>query len=173
MKYFELVDTPELKYAPRLTERCRKANERKALGRLCYVEAQEQIHFTDFILSPLFLVSPDTRKVIELYEEDCTYQEVILLEEASLRSGLYYIPRLCETSQLLLRAKSGEPMEKACRHRNTGRRIPVIKRHMFVVRDAVRRHVIISLELAESLLYRRLSGIGLREVELIYKEKDA
>lgn len=173
MKYFELIDTPELKYAPKLANWSEKSDVRKTLGNLFFMKPQERIRFTDFILSPVFLVSQDARKVIELYEEDCTYKEIILLEEISGRSRLYYVPMLYETSELQLMDKENEMVVKRYGCHNADRRVSEAGGHIFVVKDALRRHTIISLELAENLLYRRMSGIGLREVELIYKEKDA
>lgn len=172
MKYFEMIDTPELKYAPRLLDWHIRRKEGNKPEKFILLKPQERIWFTDFILSPTFLVSSEARRVLTLYEEECRYEEVLLFEETSQSAKTYYLPLLYETSQLFMIAKRKDapPRNSGCRRKDW--RVPNITRHIFAVRDADKRRIVISLELAEGLLYRKMSGIGLREVELIYKERD-
>ena len=41
-----------------------------------------------------------------------------------------------------------------------------LKKEIFWIRDSFKRHTIISLELAESLLWREITGLGIKEVKL-------
>lgn len=44
-----------------------------------------------------------------------------------------------------------------------------LDRNLFWVRDSKKRHIILSLDMAESLIRRNIMGLGLCEVELYNK----
>ncbi len=182
MKYFELVNTLELKYAPKIKNSRTKVEEKDIQSKsfsqlpqtqLWVLEPSERIIFTDIILFPFLLVSPNVKKIIEMHQADCCYRDIILLDEVSGKTKLYHLPMLYETNQLQIISRKRGDMEgwQKLREESSARR-PVIKSNIFQVRDTLMQHTIISLELAESLLSNRTFGIGLREVELIMKVKD-
>lgn len=179
MKYFEMQDSPELKYAPQLKDWYGKFDVRDIrLDRypklpdmqLFIVEPSENMVFTDIILFPFLLVSPTVRKVIEMYRERCFFRDIILLDQKKNESKLYHLPVLDETSGIQLRN---------IRYQN-GTRIPDEKkmqgqpldlgRNLFWVRDPAKRHIILSLDMAESLIRRGVTGLGLCETELYEKK---
>lgn len=173
MKYFELMDTPELRYVPKLKNWQEKPEETELSRKLFLIEASDQILFTDIIAVPVLLMSPAARKIMEKYKRDCVYKEVILLDEVSGQSKLYYQPELYETDQLLVIGRMSELGAGWKKYTGEYRKWkPVIRDPAFVVRDRVGKHIILSLELAEELLYCGMSGVGLREVDLLYQEKD-
>lgn len=168
MKYFEIVDTPELKYAPKLERWYGKFDVRNIGFRtfpklpkkqLFTIEPSERTIYTDFILFPFLLLSFKVINVIKMYRELCFYRDVILLDQISGKSELYYLPVFDETDRLLVRENRNE-LEKAVN----------VDKHIFWVRDSLKRHTIISLDLAESLLRRGVTGLGIREVELFMNE---
>ncbi len=171
MKYFEIIDTPELKYAPR-PERWYGKFDVRDIGirtfprlpkrQLFTVEPSEKTIFTDFILFPFLLLSLRVVDVIRMYREVCFCRDVILLDQISGESELYYLPVFDETDKLLVREKQGF---------QSGKQIEVDK-HIFWVRNSLKRHTIISLDLAESLFRRGITGLGVREVELALNEKE-
>ena len=90
MKYFEIEDTPELKYAPRIKDWYGKFDVRDVKletypklpkRQLFIVEPSENMIFTDFVLYPFLLVTPKVMKVISVYKELCFYRDVILLNQ--------------------------------------------------------------------------------------------
>lgn len=165
MKYFEIQDAPVLKYAPRLENWYGKFDVRN-IGistfpklpkrQLFTVKPSEKTIFTDFILFPFLLLSPKVTDVIKMYREICFCRDVILLDQSSGKSELYYLPVFDETERLLVRenqnCESGKALE--------------VDKHIFWVRDSLKRHTIISLDLAESLFRREVTGLGIKEVKL-------
>lgn len=181
MKYFELVDTPELECAPRIKNWYGKFDVRDIRidrfpqlpkMQLFTIESSEQTIFTDLILFPFLLISPNIRNVIEMYKENCFYRDIILLDEVSGESKLYYLPVLSETNRLQVKEKERENVAvvKKSTEEYVGKN-SVLRKNIFWVRDSRKRHTIISLDLAESLLEREMFGIGLKEVELFLDER--
>ena len=130
-------------------------------------EPSSQIKFTDIILSPFLLVSSKVVEVIKIYREHCFYREVIILDQVSGQSEMYYLPVFDETNSLQIVYKKYEDgIEILNPERPAGEPV-VVDKNIFWVRNCGKRHTIISLNLAESLLRRDISGIGLVETELI------
>ena len=111
MKYFEVQDTPELKYAPKLRNWYGKFDVRNIRidlfprlpdMQLFITEPLESMVFTDIILSPFLLVSPMVYEVLRMYRERCFLKKIILLNQLQRESRLYYLPVLDETNQLSL-----------------------------------------------------------------------
>ena len=61
-----------------------------------------------------------------------------------------------ETEKLLIRNREDLMQEEEVN----------LKKEIFWIRDSFKRHTIISLELAESLLWREITGLGIKEVKL-------
>ena len=157
MKYFEIVEAPEHKYAPRVKnwygkidvrDICIKKYPDLPKRELFVIESSEKTIFTDIILFPFLLLSPNVMDVIKMYHERCFYREVILLDQLNGKSELYYLPVFDETEKLLIRNRVN------------------LKKEIFLFFFSFKRHTIISLELAESLLWREITGLGIKEVKL-------
>lgn len=97
---------------------------------------------------------------------------MILLDQLSGRSEMYCLPVFDETDRIQILGKNeegeirGEPSAK--------QKMPeaYLNKNIFWVRDFRKRHTIISLELAESLLRREVFGLGIREVTLFVNEEE-
>ena len=123
---------------------------------LFVIESSEKTIFTDIILFPFLLLSPNVMDVIKMHHERCFYREVILLDQLNGKSELYYLPVFDETEKLLIRNREDLMEEEEVN----------LKKEIFWIRDSFKRHTIISLELAESLLWREITGLGIKEVKL-------
>ena len=178
MKYFEIQDSPELKYAPQLKDWYGRFDVRDIRidtfpklpdMQLFMIEPSENTIFTDIILFPFLLVSPMVQGVIKMYRERCFFRKVILLDQKNQESVLYYLPVLDETSDIQI---------QRIQYTN-GRGVPEISdikgekiepdRNLFWVKDSKKRHIILSLDMAESLIRRGITGLGLCEVQLFNK----
>lgn len=178
MKYFELQDTPELKYAPQLSDWYGKFDVRDIKIETFYklpkrqlfvIEPSQYTIFTDIILFPFLLVSLKVREVIQMYRERCFFREVFLLDQVSGKSEVYYMPVLDESNRIQLVEK--KYINGTCvmdRTKITGEEI-LIDKNLFWISDSLKRHTIISQDFAESLLRRDAFGIGLLEVSLYSK----
>lgn len=87
-KYFEIQETPELKYAPRIKNLFGKFDIRtiqletypKIPDRQVFiVESSNKTIFTDIILSPFLMISSTVLEVIKMYKGLCFYREVFLI----------------------------------------------------------------------------------------------
>ena len=165
LKYFEIVRAPEHKYAPRLTnwygkidvrDICIKKYPDLPKRELFVIESSEKTIFTDIILFPFLLLSPNVMDVIKMYHERCFYREVILLDQLNGKSELYYLPVFDETDKLLLSNRENFIQEEEIK----------LKKEIFWIWDSFKRHTIISLDLAESLVWRGITGLGIKEIKL-------
>lgn len=179
MKYFEIQDSPELKYAPQLKDWYGKFDVRDIrLDRfpklpdrqLFVVEPSENMVFTDIILFPFLLVSPTVREVIEMYRERCFFRSIILLDQKKNESKLYHLPVLDETSEIQLRNIRYQNGTRTLDEKKMQGQPLVLSRNLFWVRDSIKRHTILSLDMAESLIRRGVTGLGLCETELYEKK---
>ena len=178
VKYFEIQDSPELKYAPQLKnwygtfdvrdiriDTFPKLPERQ----LFTIEPCENTVFTDIILFPFLLVSPMVKEVIEMYLEHCYFRIVILLDQFNKESRLYYLPVLDETSDIQLQRIQYKDGENIPGTFNEEREKIEMDRNLFWIKDLQKRHIILSLDMVESLIRRGVTGPGFCEVELYSK----
>lgn len=169
MKYFEIQEAPELKYAPQLENWYGKFDVRdiKLEGfprlpdrQLFTIKPSDRTIFTDIIQFPFLLLSLKVTEVIKMYRERCFCRDVILLDQISGKSELYQLPVFDETDKLSIRERQDGAQNETVD----------LDKHIFWVRDSLKRHTVISLDLAESLLRREVTGLGLKEIELSIKE---
>lgn len=179
MKYFEVQDTPELKYAPKLRNWYGKFDVRNIRidlfprlpdMQLFITEPLESMVFTDIILSPFLLVSPMVYEVLRMYRERCFFKKIILLNQLQRESRLYYLPVLDETNQLSLHRVEYKNGFLYSERRDISGRKTEVPLNLFWVRDSKKRHIIMSMDMADSLIRRGVRGLGLCEVELYYRE---
>lgn len=178
MKYFELQDTPELLYAPKLKNWYGKFDVRNIKletyhklpkRELFLIEESENTEFTDVVLFPFLLVSKKFREVIKMYRATCFFREIILLDQRSGKSELYFLPVLQESSSIqIVKKKFENGISVPDTTKVQGEEI-LINKHLFWIRDSFKRHTILSLDLVESLLRRDAFGIGIQEVALYGK----
>lgn len=175
MKYFEIQDSPELTYAPQLKNWYGKFDVRDIRidtfpqlpdMQLFMIEPSENTIFTDLVLFPFLLVSPMVQEVIKMYRERCFFRKVILMDQMNQESRLYYLPVLDETRDIELQRIQYTDGERIQETSNTkGKRLE-LDRNLFWVRDSKKRHIVLSLDMAESLIRRGITGLGLCEVQL-------
>lgn len=178
MKYFMIQEAPESKYAPKLENWYNEIDIRD-IGLKTYPELPKmklftvapsaKIIFTDIILFPFLLVSPSVMDVIQMYKELCFYREVILLDQGENESRLYYLPVFNETDKLRIVDKQDKRLEDSefCLRNEK----IYLNNHIFWVNNSKKRHTIISLDLAESLIKRNVTGLGIKEVELFMERE--
>lgn len=130
-----------------------------------FFSGQESEEICDLLTDPVFLISGNLKAVFEMYDRDIRFKGIQLIpktEESSLYP-LYWMPF---------------PAVAHCLHRESvvldtgtvselvldGERIG--ERHIFRVGGIAEDRVVISLPVAESILRRRMYGIGIRRAEV-------
>lgn len=182
MKYFVLQDSPELKNAPQITRWYEQIDVRDIRADTCYKQPEKQVFriisserlvFTDIILFPFFLVSPMVYEVILMYREACLFRKVFLAEAETGKAQMYYLPVMEESSDIALKKIS---YKNGCRIsesiKNPKLKVFDLKKNLFWIRESQKRHIILSMDMAESLIRRGVSGLGLSEVELEWKKDE-
>jgi len=176
MKYFELeLDDVNYSDAPRLinwygvqdVRLIKWENYHKWQQRLVYdVNPSEPIIFTDILSFPFLLVSPMIKNTIQLYGDKVVFKETILLSSEKEFEEVYYLPIMQESDQLHL------SYVESWGNRNQQGKLPewMKDRNIFWVRQKGKRHTIINLDLAESLLRRKAIGLHLKEVLVSERE---
>jgi len=111
----------------------------------------------------------DGYKLFYMYGDICYYRQVFLLDAGSGNSESYYLPVLDESKQIQLYDKEFEA--GTCIRRLPEEEFAItVNKNIFWIRDSLTRHTIISMDFAESLLRRGVTGIELKEVVLTPKE---
>jgi len=124
-----------------------------------HVSATENTFYPDIMMDPIFMVSETVRDVIVIYGRQVSFKEVFLLDPERDEGHIYYIPFLPKVDCL------------ECRKDGTGKRAKeyiideekLWNRHIVEADMHDRQCIIVSLDLAESVLRKGVTGIGLRE----------
>ena len=126
------------------------------------VEVTEFTLFPDILEKPVFMVSANMRDVINKYEKQVFFREVFFMDSEGNKGYTYYIPFLPRVDCFI----NTSSFSKNKRKMETGV-IDIEKlwnRHIVEVEEINGRYIVVSLDLAESILRKGLIGIGLREV---------
>ena len=125
-----------------------------------YVSATDNTIYPDMIMDPVFMVSEAMRNVIAMYEKQAVYREVFFLDPVKGDGHIYYIPFLPVVDCI---HKCSMRDRKKIRLDEIGKE----KLQNYNIAEADipdRQCVIVSLDFAESVLRKELTGIGLKEI---------
>jgi len=131
-----------------------------------HIKEHMQLVFTDVILFPCFLVSYDAMKIIQLYEPKLRFKRVLLYSVKQKKSMAYYVPFL-EVVDCLLDQKSTGIADRTKIGLKQINSEKIGDRALVRASNATETRVLVRLDLVESLLRRKMIGIGLREVNTI------
>lgn len=129
------------------------------------VEEHMQLVFTDIIALPCLMVSEMVRDMILLYEPGIEFVRIVVLSKEKKKSEAYYIPFLPKAdclwkSSVLNLDRSVIKQAVVEQSKLSG--------HAIVQVDKVNcQCILVSLELAESILRRTAMGIMFREVQIV------
>jgi len=172
MKYFELtLNSVIYKNAPSLinwygiqdVRLIKWDSYHKLKNRNIYtIESSTETVFTDIISFPFLLVSSKVKDTIQMYGDKVVFKETILLDAKNQTDKVYYLPVMQENSKIKL-AYAMKTKNSVC-----NKNVPewVNERNIFWISEKGKRHTIINLDLAESLLRRKAIGLQLKEVHL-------
>ena len=118
----------------------------------------------DFIKSPVYMISEMAKKVIDMYEDDLVFKKIVLIHKSEERQLVYF--------HLLL--KEIEALDAGTEYYPNGmeKRMVLGKEKIgdhkaFLLADSRIRLPVVSLEVVESLLRRRVMGVQFKEIEVI------
>ncbi len=130
-----------------------------------FFSGQESEEICDILEDPVFLISENLKAVFEMYDKDIRFKAIQLLPVAE-ESGLYplyWVPRIA-AADCLHRESAIQDNGMVSRLVLDGAKM--MGSHIFCVGGILEYKVVISLPVAESILRRRMYGIGIRRAEV-------
>lgn len=175
MEYFRLITSNCMKepiraegldtgyYKPNIT-REEFANIPKAM--VSYYDYKAELEFPDYIASPVPLFSTKLRNVLQIYDEEILYKPIrFFANQLEVKKSLLY---------WFLYLRQLDCLHETCEKNPNGSiREVILDRHKIMEQDIFRiqgileNKVIVSLPAAESILRRKLYGIGFEKVKVI------
>lgn len=126
------------------------------------VEKRMQTVFTDILTFPCFMVSEMVRDVIKQYDSSLYFLRIILYDKEHKKSMAYYIPDLKQIKF----AEKRDTVVHNIRHISVQQED--IKEKVIVeISNGISFHVIMRMDLVESILRREAIGIGLRKIDIL------
>ena len=117
----------------------------------------------DFIKSPVYMVSEMVSGVMDMYEDGLDWKKIVLIHKEEGRQMVYYHLLLKEMEMLhSLTEYYPNGMEK----RMVLDREKTAHHKAFLLADSKVKLPVVSLEVVESLLRRRVTGVTFREIEV-------
>lgn len=125
------------------------------------VSATENTFYPDIMMFPVFMVSESVREVIAIYGKQVLFKEVFLLDPERNEGHTYYIPFLPVVD--CLECREGIKGKQTREYMLGEEKL----RNWNIVEADIqgRQCIIVSLDFAESVLRRGLTGIGLKEID--------
>ncbi len=121
--------------------------------------------FTDVISHPFFLVSETVKQTIEMYDKSILYKQAVLLDAKHEQAVLYYLPILRRID--CLKSASRLNRDRSVIHKAVLDKAKIGDEVIFKIGNVGGSHIVIRLDLAESILRRETRGIGLNTVEIV------
>lgn len=127
-----------------------------------YLKGSGRENRWDFLQCPVTMFDERFRDILEAYEPDLFFQDVVLIHKENAVQYQYVHTLMEQIDALSDRTEyypNGTDKRLILDHRKIGRH------HLFLLEGSHRKDPIVSLALAESLLRRRPVGIYFEEVE--------
>ncbi len=175
MEYFRLITNNSMKepikaggldtgyYKPNITIE-EFARIPKAM--VSYYDYKEELEFPDYVALPVPLFSTKLRDTLQIYDEEIQYKPVCYFaKQLEIKKSLLY---------WFLYLKQLDCLHETCVKNPNGSigklvldRHKIMGQDIFRIQGILENKIIISLPVAESILRRRLYGIGFEKVEVI------
>lgn len=140
----------------------------KALDKLkvAYFSGREFEEICDILINPTYLVSDSLKKVLTMYDKEIPFKGVQLFPTAkeSRQYPLYWVPQFPE-AEVLHKDTVIHDNGMVAKLVLDGSKIG--NRQIFRISGLLEYKVVISMPVAESILRRRLYGIGLKKLEVV------
>ncbi|MFF2484364.1 imm11 family protein [Paenibacillus sp. NPDC058071] len=168
MDYFVLKQDERYANTPALLEVRQKIDSRKInrfhAGTLpdtivFHVQADTDSAYLDLLDRQLFLVSDKLKKVIGMYAPDTLFKMIPLIDPQNRRQQIYYLPILEEIEALS--DSNVFNLYRSVIKKLVLQEEKVKGKKLFAVKEGEQTMVIVRLDVAESILRRRLKGIKL------------
>lgn len=164
----DYINLPQLKYwedKEKFKNIIEQKNKKEAGHYVMQIKRREKIVTPDILLSPVFMVTKIARSIINLYEPNIVFKEVILsVFNKEIQERTYYLPLLHNMDCL------SDSSEYAPYHsrliRIVLKREKVGDKAIFSFIDNGKQYIIMRLDLVETLLSRDVHGFNIQSVDI-------
>lgn len=119
--------------------------------------------YTDIIVQPMFLISERIKNVLEKYEPNLNYKEIILLDQQYGRAEKYFLPTIEGID--CLEEESEFNLDHSILNKIVIDSNKTEDKCIFAISGVKNRHIIVRLDFVESILRRNGKGFRLKEIE--------
>lgn len=126
------------------------------------VKGNKLTFYPDILTKPLLLLNQKAKNVLQMYEQKTIFRQVILLDRENEVTVQYYLPLLPEIN-VKQRKKNGILLSK--KDFFITKKVSILK-----MREEKNIYYIANLEIIESFLKRRLTGIEIETINFFDKE---
>lgn len=178
MKYFEIThDKDSYRSAPQIINWYELINVRLINWesyhllpnrKILPIAPSPETIFTDIVTFPFLLVSSKVKNIIRMYGDVVVFKEIILSDSVNKLHQRYFLPIMEENKKF--RLDLGRTDRES--NRNTSVSKWIGSRNIFCIRCNGLRHIIINLDMAESLFLRNVTGIKIQEIIISGEDKN-
>lgn len=176
MKYFILKQDKEYKNAPKFINwfqnydmqsyeagNYQKLPERKVIE----IEANTNTTFLDVLTNPFFLVTKEVKKVLNLFEPNMEFRQILCLDRKNKLGKQYFLP--CIPFIACLSPDSQFNLDHSILLKTVLEEDKIPDKGIFWLAGVKSRYVVVRLDIVEAILRKEVYGIDLQEVEVIPK----
>ena len=173
MKYFIINENKKITNIPQIINWTKVINplylkygdyHKIAKRNLINIKSDKSTIFPDLIFHPFFLISKEVKEVLDMFEPNQVYKEVVLLDGENELMKLYYLPVLREYNCM---AEGTEyNLDKSIIRHGILDTSKIEDKCIFKVANVKNSHIIARLDFVESIL-RRGFIIDISELEII------
>ena len=127
------------------------------------VKENEFTFFSDILTEPVLLLSDKAKEVLQIFDAKMEFKQIILFGKERKTVLLYYLPILRE---VVGTQKEKNQVEVSGKDAEVFRKTPIVRLKM-----QENQYFLANLEIIESLLKRRLSGIDITMTEVVLREE--
>lgn len=172
MRYYLISEDKKVVDRPQIINWFKKINAEKlkwgtyhevAERTVLFVKENKNVYFPDIMTFPFLMVSKKVKDVLDLYEPNMGYREIILIEKKHEQMMQYFIPHLMRLECLSENARynfNHSEVEKV-----VVKKEKLIDKCMFELENVSNRHVIVRHDFLESILRREVM-IDFKEIEV-------
>lgn len=175
MEYYRLILSDSVKGSIPLTaldpasykvNLSKKEFEQLPEGIVTFYKYHSGIEMTDILMSPTMLVSPQLKKVLQMYNKEIEAKSVKVFpvqKEINLSPEYWvlHIPELDCLNREAVKINPNGTVQELILNRND-----IGEADVFKVKGTLENFVIVSLAVVESILRRKMYGVGFREVKV-------
>ncbi|WP_019535822.1 imm11 family protein [Paenibacillus ginsengihumi] len=126
------------------------------------VKASAEAEYLDVLTTQLYLVSEKMKQIIEMYEPDCLFKLIPLMNRELGKQKLYYLPLFAEVEALSPSAEFN--LDRSVIRKLVLQEDKIKGKRIFRVKESEKPLIVVRLDVAESMLRRDLVGVGLKRV---------